>query len=169
MSQQAGNDSVLLESTPPQASRSIKAVAVYEIVKGIGAILAAIALWLWHQDLNSWLGGAVALWRKHFGQFLINQVVSLVANAIIASHHWQLFLVGILAYASLRFIEAYGLWTDKIWAYWFSVIGYGIFVPIELYYLVVEPFDWFKLAIFILNIIIIVVVYRHMKNKGLLG
>lgn len=168
MRQQVGNDSLLLESNHPQASRSIKAVAVYEIVKGLGAILAAIALWLWHQDLNSWLGGAVTLWRKHFGQFLINQVDSLVANAILASHHWKLFLVGILAYASLRFIEAYGLWTDKTWAYWFSVLGYGIFIPLELYYLIVSPVDWFKISIFGLNVIIVIVVYRNMKRKGLI-
>lgn len=167
ISQPVANDPVIFPDHPT-ASRSIKAVAIYEIIKGLGAIAAALALWLWHQNLNTWLGGAVALWRQHFGQLLINQVDSLVANAITASHHWQLFLMGILAYASLRFIEAYGLWTDRTWAYWFSVLGYGIFIPLELYYLIVSPFDWFKLFIFALNVIIVIIVYRNMKRKGLI-
>lgn len=152
----------------PAASRSIKAVAIYEIVKGIAALLAAMALWLWHKDLDSWLSGAVALWRDHFGRLLITQVDSLVANAILASQNWRLFLLGILGYASLRFIEAYGLWTDRTWAYWFSVLGYGVFIPLELYYLIVSPIDWFKILIFILNIVIVIVVYRNMKRKGLI-
>ncbi|ALF59243.1 DUF2127 domain-containing protein [Psychrobacter urativorans] len=151
-----------------ESSESIKAVAIYEIVKGVGALLGASALWFWHTDLERWLATATHTWQQKFGQFLAPQVDSTVQIAQQASKNWPLFLLLIFAYASLRFIEAYGLWQDKTWAYWFSVIGYGIFIPIELYYLVTSPFDWFKLGIFLLNIIIVIVVYRNMKRKGLI-
>ncbi|MDO5768211.1 MAG: DUF2127 domain-containing protein [Psychrobacter sp.] len=151
-----------------EASSSIKAVAIYEILKGLGALLAAAALWLWHRDLTTWLGSAQALWQHYFGQLLINQVDGLVTQALKANQHWHVFVGIIIGYASLRFIEAYGLWHDKTWAYWYSVLGYGIFIPVELYYLVVSPLDWFKVLIFILNIVIVVVVYRNMKRKGLI-
>ncbi len=151
-----------------QSSESIKAVAVYEIVKGVGALIAAGALGLWHKDLDQWLATATQTWQQCFSQLLAPQVESTVALAQKASQNWTLFLVFIFFYASLRFIEAYGLWQDKTWAYWFSVIGYGIFIPIELYYLIVSPFDWFKLGILLLNIIIVIVVYRNMKRKGLI-
>ncbi len=147
-----------------QSSESIKAVAVYEIVKGVGALLGASALWLWHKDLDHWLATATALWQQRFGQLLAVQVENTVTLAQQASERWPLFLLLIIAYTSLRFIEAYGLWQDKTWAYWFSVIGYGIFIPIELYYLIVSPFDWFKLGILLLNIVIVIVVYRNMKR-----
>lgn len=150
------------------SSESIKAVALYEIVKGIGALLGAGALWLWHTDLEHWLATATSSWQQSFGQLLAPQVDSAVRIAQQASKNWSLFLLFIFVYAALRFIEAYGLWQDKTWAYWFSVIGYGIFIPIELYYLATKPFDWFKLAIFALNIVIVVVVYRNMKRKGLI-
>lgn len=155
-------------SSASSPSRSIRAVAVYEILKGLGALLAATALWLWHSDLSAWLSDAVTLWRQYFGQLLILQVDSLVDKALKASEHWHIFVGLIIGYASLRFIEAFGLWTDKTWAYWFSVLGYGIFIPVELYYLFVSPLDWFKIAIFVLNIIIVIVVYRNMKRKGLI-
>lgn len=151
-----------------ESSESIKAVAIYEVVKGIGALIGGIALWLWHKDMQHWLSTATQSWHHYFGQLLAPQVASAVDIAQHASKNWTLFLLLICAYASLRFIEAYGLWQDKTWAYWFGVIGYGIFIPVELYYLVVSPFDWFKLGILVLNIIIVIVVYRNMKRKGLI-
>lgn len=151
-----------------KSSESIKAVAIYEIVKGIGALLGAAALWHWHTDLERWLATATDSWHQHFGKVLAPQIDSIVQLAQQASKNWTVFLVFIFIYVSLRLIEAYGLWQDKTWAYWFSVIGYGIFIPIELYYLLTSPFDWFKLGILVLNIIIVVVVYRNMKRKGLI-
>jgi len=150
------------------ASESIKAVAIYEIVKGVGALLGAGALWLWHSDLQQWLTTATSSWQQYFGQLLAPQVESTIAIAQRASQNWPLFLLFICIYASIRFIEAYGLWQDRTWAYWFSVLGYGVFIPVELYYLVTSPFDWFKLSILILNVIIVIVVYRNMKRKGLI-
>ena len=150
------------------SSESIKAVAIYEIVKGVSALLGAAALWIWHKDLEQWLQTATSSWQQYFGHILAPQIESVVRIAQRASQNWPLFLFFICIYASIRFIEAYGLWQDKTWAYWFSVIGYGIFIPIELYYLIVSPFDWFKLGILLLNIIIVIVVYRNMKRKGLI-
>ncbi|MGP5502798.1 DUF2127 domain-containing protein [Psychrobacter sp. YGAH215] len=150
------------------SSESIKAVAIYEVVKGVGALLGAGALWSWHSDLEHWLTTATASWQQVFGQLLAPQVDSAVRIAQQASRNWPVFLLLIFAYASLRFLEAYGLWQDKTWAYWFGVLGYGIFIPIEIYYLFASPFDWFKLAILISNIIIVIVVYRNMKRKGLI-
>ncbi len=168
-------DSQLTDSTPKTssshkstASESIKVVAIYEIVKGISALLGAISLWLWHADFEQWLMTATSSWQQYFGQVLAPQIESVVRIAQRASQNWSLFLLGICFYASIRFIEAYGLWQDKTWAYWFSVLGYGIFIPVELYYLFTSPFDWFKLFILLLNIVIVVVVYRNMKRKGLI-
>ena len=150
------------------ASESVKAVAVYEIIKGLGALTAAGALWLWHIDLTKGLERLAHTWQQHFGSLLAPQVESISKSAEQASVHWIYFLFLILAYAALRFIEAYGLWHDKVWAYWFCVIGYGVFIPIELYYLIAHSFDWFKVGVLLLNITVVTVVYRNMKQKGLL-
>ena len=150
------------------SSESIKAVAIYEMVKGLGALLGAVALWSWHSNLARWLTTATVSWQHSFGQLFAPQFDSVIRIAQQASKNWPLFLLLIFAYASLRFLEAYGLWQDRTWAYWFGVLGYGIFIPIEIYYLIARPFDWFKLGILILNIFIVIVVYRNMKRKGLI-
>ena len=157
-----------INTNKSKSSEAIKAVAIYEVAKGLGALSGAGALWLWHSDLERWLSNATSIWQDYFGKVLAPQVDSVVQLAQQASKNWSLFLLLIFAYASLRFIEAYGLWEDKTWAYWFSVVGYGIFIPVELYYLISSRFDWFKLVIFILNIVIVIVVYRNMKQKGLI-
>lgn len=158
----------LPQKAPPQSSEAIKAVAIYEIVKGIGALIGAALLWHWHDNLQLWVDHVATRWQRDFGELLAPQVASVVEIAQKANQNWSLFLLLIFFYASLRFLEAYGLWQDKIWAYWFSVLGYGIFIPVELYYLLTSPFDWVKLGIFMLNVVIVVVVYRNMKQKGLL-
>lgn len=59
-------------------------------------------------------------------------------------------------YACIRFVEAYGLWRQKIWAKWFSVASGGIYVPIEIYELF---FGITLLKVFTLIINICIVVY----------
>ena len=150
------------------SSESIRAVAVYEVVKGIGSLFGAGALWIWHTNLASWFKMVAVSWQQNFGHLFAPQIDSAVRIAQHASKNWTVFMLLIFAYASLRFLEAYGLWQDKTWAYWFGVLGYGIFIPIELYYLIARPFDWLKLIILISNILIVIVVYRNMKRKGLI-
>ena len=153
---------------PTEISGSIKAVTLYELIKGVGAVLAALALWAWHNNVSLLIDSANRSWVAHFGDLFSVQIKALVLAADQASQNWTLFTLFILGYASLRFIEAYGLWTDRTWAYWFSVLGYGLFVPVEIYYLIVRPFDWVKLGILVLNIVVVIVVYRQMRRKGLL-
>lgn len=150
------------------SSESIKAVAIYEVVKGVGSLIGVGALWWWHTNLDHWLTMVATSWQQRFGQFLAPQVESAVHIAQEASKNWAVFLLLIVGYAVLRFVEAYGLWQDRTWAYWFGVLGYVIFIPIEVYYLIVSPFDWFKLGILVLNLLIVFVVYRNMKRKGLI-
>jgi len=152
----------------PQVSGSIKAVTLYEVVKGVGAVLAALALWAWHSDVTDFISLANTAWVERFGTLFSVQVAALTQAAHQASQNWHIFTLIILGYASLRFIEAYGLWKDKTWAYWYSVLGYGIFIPVEVYYLIVRPFDWIKLGVLLLNVVVVIVVYKQMRRKGLL-
>ncbi|MGO1250226.1 DUF2127 domain-containing protein [Psychrobacter sp.] len=156
------------DKSPQTASESIKAVAIYEVIKGLGALIGAVTLWAWHADLEQWLNSATDSWQQTFGQMLAVQIESTVRIAQKASENWPVFLLLIFAYASMRFLEAYGLWQDKTWAYWFGVLGYGVFIPIEIYYLITSPFDWLKLGVLALNLLIVFVVYRNMKRKGLI-
>lgn len=40
---------------------------------------------------------------------------------------------GALAYASIRFAEAYGLWRNRVWAKWLGVLSGCLYIPYEIY------------------------------------
>lgn len=55
-----------------------------------------------------------------------------------------------LAYALLRFAEAYGLWRERRWGEWIAAVSGGIYVPVEIYELT-RSVTWIKLGALILN------------------
>ena len=56
-------------------------------------------------------------------------------DAISNVHQAQLGLVvaSAVAYALVRFSEAYGLWRERRWAAWVSALSGAIYLPIEAY------------------------------------
>ena len=57
-------------------------------------------------------------------------------------------------YATLRFVEAYGLWRKRRWAEWFAVASGGLYIPIELYELSLGM-SWVKLSLLAVNAAIV--------------
>ena len=55
-----------------------------------------------------------------------------------------------MAYALLRFAEAYGLWFQRRWAQWIAAVSGGIYVPVEIYELA-RSIMWIKVAALLLN------------------
>jgi uncharacterized membrane protein (DUF2068 family) len=43
-----------------------------------------------------------------------------------------LLAAGAAAYASLRFVEAYGLWHGRSWAEWLAAVSGAIYIPFEV-------------------------------------
>ena len=65
---------------------------------------------------------------------------------------WLLAL-GTLAYASVSATEAYGLWREREWAQWLSLLSTASYLPPEFYWMLGHP-SWFKCAVFVTNIVI---------------
>ncbi len=40
---------------------------------------------------------------------------------------------GAALYSTVRFVEAYGLWRDRVWAEWLAILSCGIYIPVEFY------------------------------------
>ena len=65
-------------------------------------------------------------------------------------------VVAIIAlYASLRFLESYGLWRQRIWGEWLAIVSGAIYLPFELRALIRHPtpIHW---AVLLINIVIVV-------------
>lgn len=91
-----------------------------------------------------------------------------------ASHvtdaHLRLLAEGALAYAALRFIEAYGLWHRRAWAEWLAILSGCFYLPWE-YYEVVKRAPLGAEIVLLLNVVIVLYLlscrWEAWKSNGL--
>ncbi|MDO5651407.1 MAG: DUF2127 domain-containing protein [Moraxella sp.] len=147
---------------------SIKTIALYELIKGVLALTTALLLWYEQGKLGA-IANLLTIKLHHlFGSLLAIQLNKLNDLAHIATHHTYAMLGLLMGYALMRFAESYGLYHERAWAYWFSLLGYGLFLPLELYGLF-HKFDAVHLLVVLINLIILFIVYRQMRAKGLIA
>lgn len=73
----------------------------------------------------------------------------------------ELWLIGalVLAYAMVRFAEAWGLWLGRRWAEWLAALSGGVYVPVEIYELA-RGVSAIKVAALVLNVCVVAYVLR---------
>ena len=57
----------------------------------------------------------------------------------LSPERWMMVAAGMSSYAALYLIEGLGLWFDRPWAEWFTVIMTGLFIPFEALHLLTHP------------------------------
>jgi uncharacterized membrane protein (DUF2068 family) len=135
----------------------LRGVALFEAIKGLGGL--AVGIWLLtllHKDLES-----VAMHLLHF----LHRVLHLSPDGHIARGimrgaarvtHGNLLAFAALAflYTTVRFVEATGLWLEKVWAEWFALVSGAMYMPYEIYELMrhANPIKW---GIFVSNVLIV--------------
>ncbi|MFV2029927.1 DUF2127 domain-containing protein [Neisseria sp. S1] len=151
----------------PRSFSAVQFIALYEVGKGILALLTAAVIW-YDRDKLSLLAQVLTEGLHHFfGRFLVYQIDKLYALSQTAIHNVYAVITMLVIYALIRFGEGYGLYRERTWGYWFSFIAYGLFIPVELYE-VVKRFNFVHCMVFVVNIAIMVVIYKRMKKQGLL-
>jgi uncharacterized membrane protein (DUF2068 family) len=139
-------------------------VACFEGAKGVLVLLAGFGLLsLVHHD--------VQLLAEHFvDHFHLNPAsrythIFIRLSENISDRRLWLSAIFSFAYATLRLIEAYGLWFAKRWAEWLAVASGGIYLPVELYELLLGV-SWIKVVALLANASIVlylacVIRYEH--------
>ena len=126
---------IMTNATPlTTRRRALFAIAVFEAAKGVAAIAACIGvLGLLHADVHR--VALALLWRfhldpsEHYPELLLHY-----ADMLSAINLRQLAPVA-LAYIALRFVEAFGLWKEKIWAEWLGALSGALYIPLEVAHL----------------------------------
>jgi len=135
----------------------LRTVALVEALKGVAALLGAyLLIALIRHDVDFGDAAERILFRIHIStrhrlsqEFL--HAADRMSSASIA------MILGIaFAYASLRFLEGYGLWKQRVWAEWLAIVSGCVYLPFEVYSLIRHPNE---LHWVILGINILVVLY----------
>lgn len=136
----------------------LRGIAVLEAGKGVLALAFGIwVLTLVHKDMSTVAQQLLeALHRffhlnpdTRFYQWLLNEVGGATRKSLGTTFSLA------LAYMTVRFVEATGLWLEKEWAEWFALVSGSIYIPWELYELVRHP-TWIKWGILVVNLLIVV-------------
>jgi uncharacterized membrane protein (DUF2068 family) len=123
---------------PPRSRVVLKLIAGERFVRGI-LLLAAGTYLLTHQSkdfgkLAERVLRAVSLDpRRPFFHRIVDYLHNLHASEIKVA---ALFALG---YGVLELVEGTGLWLDKLWAEYLTVIATSLLLPLELYELVRKP------------------------------
>ena len=143
--------------------KAVKAVALFEAFKGLAALLGLMGLLsLLHHDLH----GLAAEMIGHFGlspQSRYPDILLTWVDKLIGTPTHTLVLLG-CAYVAVRWVEAWGLWHDKIWGEWFGALTSGIYIPLEIRHIMIAR-HWQGVAVLVLNIALMLVLFWRIYDR----
>ncbi|TWI08142.1 DUF2127 domain-containing protein [Aerolutibacter ruishenii] len=144
----------------PHAHPGLHAIAVFEAAKGLVALLAAVGLvWAGPAVLQHALDGLAA--KLHLNPSH-GPVASLLRG--INPESIGIAVAVTLAYALMRFVEAWGLWQAKAWGSWLGCIGAAVYLPFELYALIRRP-GWLEVAVLTINLLVVWILGRDLAKR----
>jgi len=110
-------------------------VAAFEAAKGLLVMATGLGLLsLLHHDVQRAAESVVR--HLHLNPARHYPRVFLEAAAQLTDTRLWLLASGAFAYAVVRGVEAYGLWSARAWAEWFAILSGAVYLPIEIYELI---------------------------------
>jgi len=144
--------------------RLLRLIALFKFFKAATLIALAVgAFKLLHKDL----GGIMEHWAQAMrldpGNRYVDEALSR-ASRLRPAQIKELGL-GSLLYAALFLTEGTGLWLQKRWGEWLTVIITSTLIPLEIYEIYRHP-TAVKVAVLVVNIVIVVYLIYHIRSKG---
>jgi uncharacterized membrane protein (DUF2068 family) len=138
-------------------------IAIFKSIKGLLLLVLAIGvLGLLHKDVQEWLEHLVDALRIDPGN---RYVAALLAKAGLIDDRKLAQLSGLtFLYSALFLTEGIGLWFQKRWAEWLTVIVTGSLIPIEVYE-IWKHSDAVKVIVLVVNIAIVVYLIAVLRRK----
>lgn len=145
-----------------QHDRFLQLIAVFKFLKAILFIVAALgAFGLMQRGLadqaREW-GGALAFGS---GQRIVRHVVM----QFLELSRSKIAALGVVAlfYAALFMTEGIGLWRERRWAEYLTVIATGSLIPVEIYE-IARHVTLLRVATFVINVAVVVYLIIRLRH-----
>lgn len=138
-------------------------IAVFKLIKGVLLLAAAIGLLRSvHRDLSA----TVEHWITLLGMDPDNHVFHWLLEKVGAIKPGQIKLasLGSFFYSGLLLTEGIGLWLERRWAEYLTVIATSSFIPFELYELA-RKVNEVRLTVLIINLAIVWYLIRTLRRE----
>lgn len=138
---------------------SVRTIAIWEAIKGVLVLLAAgIAVKLLSGDAEQAVEHVVS--HFHLNPAGHTSRIFLRAAENVTDVRLVLLAVGAAAYALLRFVEAWGLWTAKRWGWVLGIASAGLYLPLEVVEMT-RRFSATGVVLFAVNLLVIWLLWRN--------
>jgi uncharacterized membrane protein (DUF2068 family) len=142
---------------------SLRLIALFKLTKAL--LLGAVgigALRLVHEDVAS----IAAEWAERLNLDPQHHYINAALARLSSLDPRTLASVGLgsFVYAGLLLTEGVGLWLQRQWAEYFTIITTASFVPFEVYELV-KRFTATRLTVIALNVAIVGYLVRHVRRE----
>jgi uncharacterized membrane protein (DUF2068 family) len=142
---------------------ALRFIAGFKLFKGTLLFAVGIgALRLVHKDVAAIVGRWVSELRMDPQNRLIHAL--LLRAGAVDDHMLREIGVGTFFYAALLLTEGVGLWLEKRWAEYLTVILTGSFLPLEVYELT-RRLNVTRSVILVINVLIVVYLIRFIRSS----
>jgi len=120
--------------------RGLRTVAAIEATKGVLVLLAAFGfVEIIHHNVDLEDAAQNLLYYLHIDPDRRVSHALLHAAGRMMDANLLTVLAIATVYSSLRFIESYGLWRQRVWAEWLAIVSGAVYLPFEIYNLIRRP------------------------------
>lgn len=143
----------------------LAAIAVFKIIKGLLLLLVGVGLLkLMHAEIATVFSLLIEALHLNADSRIIHALVLKVD----ALQPHSVFVAGLvsLGYAGLLLLEGVGLWLERSWAAYLTVLSTSLLLPFELYE-VIEQVSMARISVLLLNLVIVLYLVRQLKQQTL--
>ncbi|HEX4809539.1 MAG TPA: DUF2127 domain-containing protein [Bryobacteraceae bacterium] len=131
----------------------LRTVAIFEAIKGGAVVALGIFLLFMHAHAEDFV--ASLLFHLHIDPDRQVSHALLHAAEQLSDARLLTIAAAALSYATVRLVEAWGLWNRRVWAEWFALLSGTLYLPWECLK-VAERADIERVGVLAINILIIV-------------
>ena len=139
-------------------------IAIFKLIQAALFIAIGIgALHLINVDIDDLLTKVLGILRFNPESHIVNLI--LIKASILDAHMLRRISAVVFIYAGLGLIEGIGLYLEKTWAEYFTLILTGSFLPLEVFE-IVRRLTWTRAGLFVLNALVFFYLLKLVIERG---
>lgn len=147
----------------PNTKNGLKAVAILEASKGLVSLIVGLGI---HQLAGKNIQQLLESLLRHFHLNPASHYPGLLVHeaSFLTPSNLTFIAFGAIVYSAIRLVEAYGLWQSFIWTEWFALLSGAVYLPFEIYEVIVRT-GIFSILVLFINMAIVWYMYSLLRGK----
>ena len=133
---------------PNKPTLGLRLIAVLEATKGVIGLVLGVGLYMLAGHRHPIIQRIVERLHLNHSAHAPHFIVEMLAHPErFRLEIWTLLAAG---YATVRFVEGYGLWRARRWAEWLALVSAALYIPFEIFAIVESP-TLLKVSLLVIN------------------